>query len=115
MLLGEIGASARLIRKVRGAASGCAGRPAEASPRKGTGAAAVESPHGAVDCRVFLASDGKIIRARLTSDADLLADVAGRAFEGAFFEDAVPVMVSLNLCPCCMALGGRDRGTGGDE
>jgi hypothetical protein len=51
----------------------------------------------------------------LTSDADLLADVAGRAFEGAFFEDAVPVMVSLNLCPCCMALGGRDRGAGGDE
>lgn|GEM_PF-1310116 len=115
VLLGEIGASARLIRKVREAASGCVGRPAEASSRKGTGVGAVESPHGAVDCRVFLASDGKIIRARLTSDADLLADVAASAVEGALFEDAVPVLASLSLCPCCMALGGRDRGAGGDE
>jgi len=115
VLLAEIKTSIGLIRKVRESASGCDGAPGPVSPRKGTGAGAVESPHGAVDCRVFIDSEGKIIRARLTSDADLVADLAGRAMEGVPFEDAAAAMVSLNLCSCCMGLGGRERGAGGEE
>ena len=28
---------------------------------------------------------------------------------------AAAAMVSLNLCSCCMGLGGRERGAGGEE
>ena len=109
VLLAEIKASVGLIGKVREAASGCDGAPAPVSPRKGTGAASIESPHGAVDCRVFLSSEGKIIRARLTSDASLLADLAAPAMEGVSFEDAAASLASMNLCRCCIGLGGRER------
>lgn len=115
VLLAEIKASVGLIKKVREAASGCEGAPGPVSPRKGTGAGAVESPHGAVDCRVFIDSEGKIIRARLNGDAELVAGLAGRAMEGVPFEDAAASLASLNLCGCCTGLGGRERGSESGE
>lgn len=109
LLLMEIKSSLGLIEAARTAAREYQGPPEPIPVRTGTGVGSWESPHGAIEYRVFLSADGRLIRARGSSAAARVTEVAGAAIEGAYFEDAAAVLVSLDLCTCCMSLGGHER------
>ncbi|PKQ27474.1 MAG: hypothetical protein CVT63_07770, partial [Candidatus Anoxymicrobium japonicum] len=101
LLLGEVDASLALIEKAKKAASACAGGPTPVVMRKSSGVGACESPHGGIEYRVFLGAEGKILRVRIASAADVVVGLAGQALAGVPFEDAAPALTSLNLCASC--------------
>ncbi|MHB8896231.1 MAG: hypothetical protein ACYC99_13785, partial [Candidatus Geothermincolia bacterium] len=102
VLLGEIVSSIGLIEKARGAASGCGAPPAIEPGGKGSSSGAWESPHGAIEYRVLMGSEGRIMRVRVSSAVSAVAGLVGPALEGAAFEDAPASLVSLNLCDRCV-------------
>jgi formate hydrogenlyase subunit 5 len=103
VLLSEIDSSLGLVAKARELSRGYSGAPAPvASGGKGSGVGVCESPHGGLEYRVFLGSEGKIMRVRAASAAEVTAEMVGHALRGVPFEDAVPAYVSLDLCAACM-------------
>jgi Ni,Fe-hydrogenase III large subunit len=108
VLLGEIASSLSLIKKAREAASNGGRTPATVEPLKGSGVGECESPHGGLEYRVFLTSEGKVIRARAASAAGQVAQAAPGALKGALFENAAATLVSLSMCAACAAHGGRE-------
>lgn len=104
VLLGEIESSLMLISRVKEAAGGYTGPPAHEVPTPGkrSGVGAVESPHGGLEYRVFLGSEGRVMRVRAASAVDDVVALAGHALTGVAFEDVAPAFVSLNLCAACM-------------
>jgi formate hydrogenlyase subunit 5 len=103
VLLGEIGASLGLVAKARELARGYSGAPAPVvTGGKGSGVGLSESPHGGLEYRVFLGSEGKIMRVRAASATALTAEMVGHALRGVHFEDVVPAYTSLDVCAACM-------------
>lgn len=101
LLLDEIMASLDLVSRARGSAAASVLGPDEGSAGKGSSSGASESPHGAIEYRVLLGAEGRLMRVRSSSAADDVAGLAGKALRGHAFEDAVPALISLNLCAPC--------------
>lgn len=104
LLLGEVRASIAVIRKLSDAEGVNPGLPEEVLFRKGSGVGVCESPDGAVEHKVFLGAEGKIIRNRVSSAVAAVAEVTPEALAGAFYEDVAPAVISLCLCAACLDL-----------
>jgi Ni,Fe-hydrogenase III large subunit len=104
VLLGEIDASLALIARAGKALNDFSGlpEPVRMTSGKGSGVGECESPHGGLEYRVFLGSEGRIMRVRAASAADAVAGLAGHTLKGVPFEDVAPAFISLNLCAACM-------------
>jgi Ni,Fe-hydrogenase III large subunit len=102
VLLGEIVSSLELIEKVRRVGGECRGAPDVVAGGKGSSSGAWESPHGALEYRVLMGSEGRIMRVRVFGAARDVADLSGRALQGTAAEDVSATIVSLNLCERCM-------------
>jgi Ni,Fe-hydrogenase III large subunit len=105
VMTGEITSSLDLIRSAERAAGHIEGPPEEMTGGKGSSSGAWESPHGAIEYRVLLGSEGKVMRVRTSSAADDVAEAAGAALAGTAFADCAPALISLNLCERCMSAG----------
>lgn len=101
VLLAEITASLDLIEKSLPAAGEGPGAPAGIDYGKGSGVGAWESPHGGLEYRVFLGSEGRLIRVRTASAARQVADIAGTGLANILYEDAAAQFVTFNLCASC--------------
>lgn len=69
---------------------------------KGSGTGVCESPPGAVEHRVFLSSEGEVIRNRVSCAVDQIARLAGPALSGVAYQDLVPSFLTLYICASCL-------------
>lgn len=104
LLLDEVRASIAVIRKLGDAEGVNPGLPEEVGFRKGSGVGVCESADGAVEHRVFLGAEGKIISNRVNCAVAAVAEVAPQALAGGFYEDVAPAAISLCLCAACLDL-----------
>jgi Ni,Fe-hydrogenase III large subunit len=105
VLIGEIGSSLDIIAHASPAAAQLEGPVPEVLSGKGSSSGAWESPHGAIEYRVLLGSEGKVMRVRTSSAAEDVADAAPGALLGVDFADCGAALISFNMCDACMGSG----------
>ncbi|MBU1672420.1 MAG: nickel-dependent hydrogenase large subunit [Actinobacteria bacterium] len=104
VLMGEVRASIELIEKAMAYENLSPGHRVAAPLRAGNGMGAVEGPEGSIVYRVFLGSEGRIIRVRIGTAAPLVAETAEVSLRRLSFEDVPAALASFGLCAACLEL-----------
>lgn len=102
VLLGEVVSSLGLIEKAARAAGEYDGPPEAIGGGKGSSSGTWESPHGALEYRVLMGAEGRVMRVRSFGASRDVAELAEVALQGVAFEDVAVTIASLNICERCL-------------
>lgn len=102
VLLGEVRSSAALIERTIAEVDAGPGVTESFEFKKASGVGYCESPHGAIEHRVFLGSGGKLIRDRMSCAAEVVGDAMTEALRGTRHEDLLGAVVSFCVCASCI-------------
>lgn len=102
LLLDETLSSLSMIVEASGSVDEADVAPPAIGYGKGSGTGVAESPAGALEHRVFLGSEGSIIRDRVTCAVETVARYVEGSLEGVRYQDAMPALLSFHLCAACI-------------